>query len=275
MSTVQQFLRIPYGPRARRRTDPWHPLTLVRRLANVWQHRSLALWVAVAVYAGADGIPSKAAHRPLAAIAVLSAALWTTWRMKRAQDRRARFLSDTIIALRRHAESFEHDATTDQLTELSNRAVFHSELKLALEACQTGTNTCMLLVDLNFFKEINDTWGHHVGDIALKHLARVLRRETSLEDAIARLGGDEFAVLIRDVELKDARHLAHRLSRAASANPVYRDPLGNEARISLSVGAVELATYADIDSALIAADRELYTAKARAHADRAAGRAAA
>jgi two-component system cell cycle response regulator len=130
------------------------------------------------------------------------------------------------------------------------------------------------LVNLNFFKENNDTCGHHVGDLALKHLARVLQRETRLQDTVARFGGDEFAVLVRDIEFDDAKRLAIRIGRTASANPVYRDKHGNAAHISLCLGVVALAHYTDPDSTLIAADRELYAAKALAHADREARQAA-
>ncbi len=227
-----------------------------------------ALWIPIAAFAALDGVPSNELHPPLAAASVLLGAAWS-YRQARIERRgAARRISGTINALRRQARSYERDATTDRLTGLPNRRTFYQALESLQPTESEGEakyGAVVLIIDLNSFKLINDRFGHHIGDMALLHFARVLRQETREADLCARIGGDEFAVLLERALPEGARRLANRIASAASSRPVYVGKDGREVWLTVSIGTAAVADYPDIGSALIAADRELYQAKARIH----------
>lgn len=89
----------------------------------------------------------------------------------------------------------------DHLTSLANRTLLHERFELLLEnAIENNKKFSVLFLDLDFFKEINDSLGHDIGDELLKHVAKLLLHETRKTDTVARLGGDEFVILVDDVE---------------------------------------------------------------------------
>lgn len=152
-------------------------------------------------------------------------------------------------------------ARTDPLTGLANRATFGGRLRQALAAMKRGTAPiAVLYLDLDRFKEINDTLGHPMGDKLLQTVADRLRSVTRNTDVVARLGGDEFAILQSDVT--DSSNLS---SLAAKLVEDIRAPYqidGNELRIGVSIG-ISLAS-ADVDDPEILmaqADKALYRAK--------------
>ncbi|MDP1602696.1 MAG: EAL domain-containing protein, partial [Legionella sp.] len=152
-------------------------------------------------------------------------------------------------------------ARTDSLTGLANRATFMERLKQAFSASRRGTSAFALLsLDIDRFKDINDTLGHPVGDQFLTTVGERLRASVRESDLVARLGGDEFAVLQFDVgDSSDAGALATKI-RNNLALPVLLG--GNDLRIAASIG---ISTYAsDIatqDDMLSQADTALYRAK--------------
>ncbi len=232
------------------------------------------VWTGTVAAVAAGTVIAAPWYALIAAMLVAIVAAATQRRLVIRQRRTAAHLSDTILALRRHAETFEADATTDRLTGLANRQAFYRALEDTALRCRQPLRDAdrqagLLIIDLNFFKTINDTWGHHVGDQALKQLARVLRQETRAEDVTGRLGGDEFAVLAPGADPAMTHRLAERIIAAAEARPIHRDTAGRAVRLSLSIGTAALADHPDSDSALIAADRELYAVKERFHADQA------
>ena len=116
------------------------------------------------------------------------------------------------------------------------------------------------MLDLDFFKQINDTWGHPVGDDALRHCVRVLRRNLRSYDALfGRYGGEEFALLLPGVALADARSLAERLRTRLATHPL-KTGHGNIA-LTASIGVAE-ATAPRLERLLAQADAALYRAKA-------------
>ncbi len=105
-----------------------------------------------------------------------------------------------VEQLRRQAQRHEHEATHDPLTGLANRALFRRRLSEAVqEAARTGDSLAVMIMDLDRFKEVNDTLGHHSGDELLQHIAGRLRRTVGERGLISRLSGDEFAVLLEHV----------------------------------------------------------------------------
>src|SRR5207302_7679501 len=94
-------------------------------------------------------------------------------------------------------EDLVHRTLHDPLTELPNRIYFHDAVERAITAARGRSEAAVLLIDLDRFKEINDTLGHHYGDLLLCEFAAALSRQLRPPDTIARLGGDEFAVLLQ------------------------------------------------------------------------------
>jgi diguanylate cyclase (GGDEF)-like protein len=157
----------------------------------------------------------------------------------------------------------EHQAHHDELTGLSNRKLLVRRTGEALaEASRSGSTVGFLLLDLDRFKEVNDTLGHMAGDRLLRIVAHRLRHSVRPGDVVARLGGDEFAVLLPPVrEVSAAREVAARL-RVAIAEPIRLEGMSIE--IEASVG---LALYPDDASGfellMQRADVAMYLAKER------------
>ena len=159
-----------------------------------------------------------------------------------------------------------HQAFTDQLTGLPNRTLMRERTEQALHhADTTGHTTALLLIDLDRFKEVNDTLGHRYGDLLLQQIATRLGNQLRDTDTVARLGGDEFAVLLPQITgIDDAIAVADKLRTAIEAPfPIH----GLTMDIDASIG---LATYPDHasnpDELLQRADVAMYAAKA-AHLD--------
>ena len=114
------------------------------------------------------------------------------------------------------ADRLVHLAYHDPLTHLPNRLAFESQLDLALKTCERdNSQIALMLIDLDRFKNINDTLGHHVGDGLLKQVALRLRESVRASDIVARLGGDEFTVVLPDIDSAlTAANVASKLQRA-------------------------------------------------------------
>jgi diguanylate cyclase (GGDEF)-like protein len=165
------------------------------------------------------------------------------------------------ITARKQAEAaLEHQALHDALTDLPNRVLLHDRLQLAIRAAQRdGTAVALLVMDLDRFKEVNDTFGHHTGDLLLEQLGDRLGSVLRGSDTIARLGGDEFAVLLPTATVDDARHIAGRLLE------VLDEPFalgGLQLEIDASIGiALSPDHGTDADTLLRRADVAMYVAK--------------
>lgn len=158
--------------------------------------------------------------------------------------------------------SMEHGATHDPLTGLSNRRALDDVLeRLAHEDPDTRGRATLLHIDLDRFKQINDTLGHAAGDAMLMHAAEVLRQNTRKVDLVARIGGDEFVVLIRnDASNRDIATMAQRIIERMNV-PVQFE--GHECRFGVSIGiAREQARRNSVKKLLVNADIALYRAKA-------------
>jgi diguanylate cyclase (GGDEF)-like protein len=151
-------------------------------------------------------------------------------------------------------------ATTDGLTGLPNRLLLNDRVAQALRAAQRErTAAALLLMDLDGFKEVNDTLGHDVGDLLLREVGQRVRRVLRETDTVARLGGDEFAVLLPATDEAGAVHVANAILRALAPEFVLENQ-------SLAVGAsIGVAAYpdhsADASMLLRCADVAMYVAK--------------
>jgi diguanylate cyclase (GGDEF)-like protein/PAS domain S-box-containing protein len=158
-------------------------------------------------------------------------------------------------------ERLAHQATHDELTALPNRAAVLARGAELLKARRSGERVAVLLLDLDRFKEVNDTLGHGYGDRLLAQVGPRLRPQVRDVDVVARLGGDEFLLVLPDTTVDGARAAAAR-ARAALSEPFVVDGLALDVDVSIGV-AVSSGGPAEIDSLLRQADIAMYTAKER------------
>jgi diguanylate cyclase (GGDEF)-like protein/PAS domain S-box-containing protein len=161
---------------------------------------------------------------------------------------------------KRFERELAHKAFHDELTGLPNRALFQDRAAHALERVRRGSSLAVLFVDVDDFKNVNDTLGHHVGDQLLRIVAERMTQTARSIDTAARLGGDEFALLIEDDSDTDPLRVGERLLETIRA-PVSID--GNELRVTASVG-IARATAGEavtVDDLLRNADLAMYATK--------------
>jgi diguanylate cyclase (GGDEF)-like protein len=158
--------------------------------------------------------------------------------------------------------ALEHQAAVDPLTGLVTRRVLDDALADALTASTTGAGVALLLVDVDNFKAINDTYGHLAGDDALTHVARELERWVRHDDAvIGRLGGDEIAILLPGCTRGDAARRGEQLVERVREGPA-KTLDGHSLTMSISIGVAHGAAQATGARDLYAAaDIALYQAK--------------
>lgn len=157
----------------------------------------------------------------------------------------------------------EHLSLHDKLTKLPNRRFYDDRMTLALQrSAARNSMTGLLFIDLNGFKEINDTYGHGAGDRLLIATAQRLQRALRETDLVARIGGDEFAVVLEDVQSTDElMHIASKLSQAVEQPlSVRQHQLSFSASIGLAVFPDDGRQKAELEEK---ADRAMYFAKKR------------
>jgi len=164
----------------------------------------------------------------------------------------------TALTRLRGEERMRHDAVHDPLTGLANRTLLRDRLEQALARSQRrGGASGLLFVDLDNFKEVNDEYGHGMGDAVLVELGQRLQLAVRPTDTVARLGGDEFVVVCEELDERTAVALGRRLHDALE-RPLVIDDV--EHRLSASIGIA--LGQADADGLLGAADAAVYRAKA-------------
>jgi diguanylate cyclase (GGDEF)-like protein len=159
------------------------------------------------------------------------------------------------------AAASEYAALHDHVTELPNRVLFHDRVHQATKlALREGTGVAVLMIDLDRFKEINDTLGHHNGDRLLCTVGARLTAALRASDSVARLGGDEFAVLITDIDgVEDALEATARV-RAAVSERLELEEIGVEVEASVGI-ALYPEHGEDPETLLQHADVAMYAAK--------------
>lgn len=152
-------------------------------------------------------------------------------------------------------------AHTDFLTGLTNRMGLNEFfIRESMRARRDKSPLSYLAVDLDFFKQVNDRYGHDIGDQTLSHVAHVMKERLRGTDLVARVGGEEFAVLLVNTNADDAEKVAHSLRETVQSEPLQLPDY--DVHVSISVGIAELGTDGDgLEELMIAADRRLYQAK--------------
>lgn len=154
----------------------------------------------------------------------------------------------------------------DPLTGIRNRAYLEQYGRQLLEqACILDIPVCLLFLDLDHFKPVNDVWGHETGDLVLREVARTLDRVSRRGDVVCRIGGDEFIILLPDASLEEASMYATRLHTALAGITPQALGLAAEGRppfvVRASIGMACHAPGMDLEALLHAADSAMYAAK--------------
>jgi diguanylate cyclase (GGDEF)-like protein len=162
-------------------------------------------------------------------------------------------------------ETVNRQAVTDELTGLSNRRRFQETMATEVErAKRFESHLGLVMLDIDDFKAVNDTWGHQMGDLVLKEVARILRASSREIDEPARYGGEELAVVLPGTDLDGAHQLAERVREGIEALrlPILGDETAEPLRVTASFGAAALPVSADgVRGLIAAADEALYQAK--------------
>jgi two-component system, cell cycle response regulator len=209
--------------------------------------------------AGADGylpntLSAKGLHTRLRAAQRL-VMLQTAWEKDRMQLRQ--IAAELAVANRRLATA----ALTDLLTGLPNRRSAMDQLEQAWSAAsRSGLPLAVMVVDIDHFKSINDTYGHAAGDMVLREAAATLRASARREDSVCRIGGEEFLVICPNTDLKSAMQSAERLRTNMSTKRIALGQVDKTLTVSIGVATREPETV-DMDALVSLADQALYAAK--------------
>lgn len=164
------------------------------------------------------------------------------------------------LAQTMHRRDLHHIAQTDSLTGLLNRRAFEEILTRELRrSTRMDTPLAILLVDIDRFKEVNDTFGHQAGDEVIRRVALALRNSLRPGDALSRFGGEEFVILLRDSTVRQSEEVAGRLR----ANIANLDDLPGRIRLTVSIGVAASQFNEDPETLMRRCDQAMYLSKKR------------
>lgn len=170
-------------------------------------------------------------------------------------------LGTQVQALRNELDAVRTQATLDALTQLFNRAAFDQEIeKVAALGLLLGSQPCLIMIDADQFKSVNDIHGHPVGDQVLRAIAdNLVRHFLRKEDFVCRCGGEEFAIVVRDSTLEKVTARIERARETMASSPV--DTVAGPVRMTYSAGVAPLIPGEAAARWIERADRALYAAK--------------
>jgi diguanylate cyclase (GGDEF)-like protein len=166
----------------------------------------------------------------------------------------------THLTLSAAIKKLLHDSETDPLTGLYNRRTFLKRIENeAMRFKRSQKPFSLLFGDIDFFKKINDTYGHSAGDDVLIKISNLLNTEKREIDQVARWGGEEFLILLPETDLKGAVQLGNKIREKISAQPIVYE--GQEIHVTMSFGASKFNGEIPVDKTIDLADQRLYKAK--------------
>jgi len=171
--------------------------------------------------------------------------------------------SETVRQLRDRLEGLRREALTDPLTGIANRKAFDATLRdAARQSMEAGTELSLLFLDIDHFKTFNDTWGHQIGDQALRLVAKTLSDNVKGQDLASRYGGEEFAVILPHTALHDAVTLANKIRHAFAVRKVVKRETGETVgSLTVSIGVSRYEPGESLLHFVARADQALYAAK--------------
>ncbi|MFN7114528.1 MAG: GGDEF domain-containing protein [Alphaproteobacteria bacterium] len=171
--------------------------------------------------------------------------------------------SKQVTELRNNLDTVKKEAMTDGLTGLLNRKAFDQQMLDCVSECEKEqTPMVLMLLDIDFFKKFNDTYGHQVGDQVLRLVARTLTDNVKGRDFAARYGGEEFAIILPDTPVSAGLRVAEILRKSVESKEVINKASNeNMGRITLSIGVAEYTPGEPIVDLIERADKALYDAK--------------
>ena len=176
--------------------------------------------------------------------------------------RAGRRILDLQAELLSARETLRYQATHDCLTGLLNRSATIEALRNELDrASRQGSPVCLMLGDIDHFKNINDTYGHAIGDAVLCEAAQRMRSSLRTYDSVGRYGGEEFLFILPGCDVQNARNQAERLLAAITSCPVELPRVAISFTMSIGVVVKYNVTVDDLESLIQAADSAMYTAK--------------
>ena len=172
------------------------------------------------------------------------------------------FYAENLIEFAKLNKKFKHEATKDFITGLNNVRYFESSFNsISQLALRKGENLSLLFIDIDFFKSINDTYGHNVGDTVLKGLSDILIDTVRVFDVVSRNGGEEFSILLLDCSFSHAMEIAERLRKKVET---HKFNISDKVNLSITI-SIGVSTYPDTtnktNDLLEHADKALYEAK--------------
>lgn len=183
----------------------------------------------------------------LSTLLVVSVCYFLTWRL--------------VIKLDEAQHTLKHQATTDELTGLRNRRRIMSRLEEEFQrACRLQAPLCLIIIDIDHFKRVNDNYGHLFGDVVLRHVSATMQEIVRRYDIIGRIGGEEFLIIAPNATIEDAAILAERLREQVGNTPVTDRNLNITVTVSAGVAAF-IEGEDSIETLLRRADTALYKAK--------------
>lgn len=176
----------------------------------------------------------------------------------------------TSDKLKRSVEMGMQAAMIDPLTEVSNRRCALPQMASIVEsAFKTGENCAIVLLDIDYFREVNNKYGHVVGDTVLSELAQLLRKQTSSRDVVARMGGEEFLIVLPQTPAREAEKWAQNLCDVISNTPFSGSPMQDKIFITVSLGLAHVpspqfpAPPKNMDEMIAVVDHALYQSKSQ------------
>ncbi|MCF7910570.1 GGDEF domain-containing protein [Candidatus Pacearchaeota archaeon] len=166
-------------------------------------------------------------------------------------------LNNLFDEMNKRISELYNAATKDMKTKTYTYNFFKTALSLEIEKAKRGKEKIsLLIIDIDFFKKVNDTYGHVKGDEILIKMADVLKKSTRKYDIVSRFGGEEFAILFPEMELKEAEEISERIRKKIQNNPFLK-----KYKITISGGVTEFKKNDTVKKIIERADSALYQAK--------------
>lgn len=197
----------------------------------------------------------------LTILLIISSIIWLRISaLKRRSAELAQKVEEKTRDLEAMVEKLTLLSTQDSLTGLNNRRYFTQRARAEWQEFKRHNRTfSLLIVDIDFFKKINDKYGHHVGDIVLVKIANILKDNLRESDVIARWGGEEFLILLPSLNVQEAYWVAEKLRKNVAEQIIEADP--NSVSVTITCGVADIKDYDSVDACIHAVDKKLYAGK--------------